>query len=81
MKIFKRKEKIIESVNTKEVETAQVWLVSWNSRYGGYSHNIKRVAKGFLNENDADMFIESLKKAATLLQYTEGLSIQKTLQE
>jgi len=81
MDIFKKKEKVIESVNTKEVEAAQVWMVSWNARYGEYSHSIKRVAKAFLNEDDADMFIESLKKAATLLQYTEGLSIQKTLQE
>lgn len=38
----------------KEVEGAHVWVVSWNARTGNYSTDIKRVAKAFLFEEDAN---------------------------
>ena len=60
----------------EEVDGAHVWIVSWEARYGDYSHNTKRVAKAFLNEEDANHFAESLKMAQELLQNTNSLHIK-----
>lgn len=82
MGIFNRKrEEVIVKQETETVEGAEVWMVSWNARFGSYVSDVKRVAKAFLNENDADTFIESLHKAAKLLQYNENLGIKKERQE
>ena len=82
MSIFNRKrEEVVVKQETETVEGAEVWMVSWNARHGSYVSDVKRVAKAFLNENDADTFIESLHKAAKLLQYNENLEIKKERQE
>lgn len=82
MGIFNRKrEEVVIKQETETVEGAEVWMVSWNARYGSYVSDVKRVAKAFFNENDADTFIESLHKAAKLLQYDENLRIKKERQE
>lgn len=60
----------------KEVEGTHVWVVSWDSRTGDYSSDIKRVAKAFLLEEDANQFAESLEKAQNLLQNTNRLRIK-----
>ena len=60
----------------KEVEGAHVWVVSWNSRTGDYSTDVKRVAKAFLLEEDANQFAESLEQAQNLLQNTNRLQIK-----
>lgn len=60
----------------KEVDGAHVWIVSWDSRTGDYSHDIKRVAKAFLLEEDANQFAESLEQAQHLLQNTNRLRIK-----
>ena len=73
--------KVIKSYNTYDAPGAEVWVVSWNARYGHYSDNSERVAKAFLCENDADTFIESLKEAKKLLQYTESINITKEKQK
>jgi hypothetical protein len=75
-RFLKKKNDVIESVNTKSVEGAEVWIVSWKARYGDFSHDVKRVAKAFLNYEDAVMFKDSLNKAKELLQYTEYLDIK-----
>lgn len=60
----------------KEVEGAHVWVVSWDSRTGDYSSDIKRVAKAFLLEEDANQFAKSLEQAQNLLQNTNKLRIK-----
>lgn len=55
---------------------AHVWVVSWEARYGDYSNNRKRVAKAFLNEDNAKQFAESLIMAHELLQNTNNLRIK-----
>ena len=60
----------------KEVEGAHLWIVSWDSRTGDYSSDIKRVAKAFLLEKDANQFAESLEQAQNLLQNTNRLRIK-----
>jgi hypothetical protein len=76
MNIIKKIHKIITGYKTKEAEGAEVWMVSWYARYGEYSGDYKKVAKAFLNEDDADAFAESLEEAAKLLQYTEDICIK-----
>lgn len=60
----------------EEVDGAHVWVVSWNARWGDYSTDVKRVAKAFLNEDDANQFAESLEMAQELLQNTNNLHIK-----
>ena len=72
--ITPKKNKIQEKCE-KEVEGAEVWMVSWDARYGEYSRDKKRVGKAFLNEKDAKEFALSLHNAKDILQYTEVLNI------
>lgn len=72
----RKKENVIKSYNTENADGAEVWLVSWNARYGTYYNNFRRVAKAFLNDKDAINFEMSLRNAAALLQYTEDLDIR-----
>lgn len=60
----------------KEVEGAHLWIVSWDSRTGDYSSDIKRVAKAFLLEEDANQFAKSLEQAQNLLQNTNRLRVE-----
>ena len=69
-----RSSKVKEIV--EEVDGAYVWVVSWDSRTGDYSRNIKRVAKAFLLEEDANHFADALQMAHELLQNTNDLHIE-----
>ena len=60
----------------EEVDGVHVWIVSWEARYGDYAQDKKRVAKAFLNEDDANQFAESLEMANELLQNTNNLRIK-----
>ena len=60
----------------EQVDGAHVWVVSWEARWGDYSGDTKRVAKAFLNEDDANQFAESLQMAQDLLQNTNNLQIK-----
>lgn len=60
----------------EQVDGAHVWVVSWDARWGDYSTETKRVAKAFLNEDDANQFAESLEMAQELLQNTNSLHIK-----
>lgn len=75
MNIVKYVTSLFEVKETREVECAKVWMVSWNARYGSYGGDTKRVSKAFLNENDAQAFSQSLKDAQKLLQNKEHLEI------
>lgn len=76
MGLFTRKiEKIFEP-KFRNVEGAEAWIVSWDARYDhGYDYR-KRVAKVFLDEDNARQFKENLLEAARLLQYTEDINIR-----
>ena len=75
MNIVKYITSLFEVKETRQVECAKVWMVSWDARYGSYSGETKRASKAFLNENDAQDFAQSLKDAQKLLQYKEYLGI------
>lgn len=80
MKFIAKLNKLIRPHKVKEiveeVDGANVWVVSWDARYGDYSGDTKRVAKAFLNEDDANQFKESLEMAQKLLQNTNNLRIE-----
>lgn len=79
MKFIQKLNNLIRPHKVKEiveqVDGAHVWVVSWNARYGEYYGERKRVAKAFLNEDDANQFAESLEMAHELLQNTNSLNI------
>ena len=80
MKFIKKLNNLIRPQKVKEiveqVDGAHVWVVSWDARTGDYFSDIKRVAKAFLNEDDANQFAESLEMAHELLQNTNSLRIK-----
>ncbi len=76
MGIFNRKkEEIIKGYQVETVDGAEVWMVSWDARFGEFSQNKKRVAKAFFSETDAETFKKSLENAQKLLQYEENMHI------
>lgn len=81
MNIVKYITSLFEFKETKKVECAKVWVVSWYARYGSYHGDWERVSKAFLDENDAKVFAQSLKDAKSLLQIKENLRIDITEQE
>ena len=80
MEFIKKLNNLIRPQKVKEiveqVDGAHVWMVSWEARYGDYAQDKKRVAKAFLNEDDANQFAESLQMAHELLQNTNSLRIK-----
>ena len=76
MKIVKYITSLFEVKETKKVECAKVWMVSWNARYGSFNAEWKRVSKAFLNQDDAKAFKKSLIDAQNLLQIKECLRIE-----
>ena len=80
MKIIEKLNSLIRPHKVKEiveqVPGAHVWVVTWDARWGDYYGEIKRVAKAFLNEDDANQFAESLEMAHELLQNTNSLRIK-----
>lgn len=76
MNIVKYITSLFEVKETKKVECAKVWMVSWDARYGSYHGERKRVSKAFLNQDDAEVFVKSLKEAKKLLQIEEVLRIK-----
>lgn len=68
--------KLIQMVNVvpiKEVEGAEVYVVSWRARWGEYRGETTKVFKAFLSEDDANEFKESLIAAHKLLQNTTSI--------
>ena len=76
MNIVKYITSLFELREIKKVECAKVWMVSWDARYGSYNGEWKRVSKAFLNQDDAEAFVKSLKEAKKLLQIEESIRIK-----
>lgn len=81
MKIISKLNAIFKLSKVKDAEGAKVWMVSWDARYGEFSGEKERVAKAFLNYEDAEAFADSLKEAKKLLKYTERINITIKEQE
>ena len=66
---------LLNDEKVKEVEGAHLWIVSWNSRTGDYSTDIKRVAKAFLLEEDANQLPD--ETTVVLSTYFKTTKIKK----
>lgn len=74
-KFIEKIDHLLEVVKRKEVKGAEVYIVSWDARYGDYYDNTQRVAKAFLLKGDAIAFKKSLEDAQELLQNTTNIRI------
>ena len=81
MNVIEKIHNVITGYQKKEAKGFEAWTVTWYARYGEYHGDWKLVAKTFLNKEDAEIFVESLKKTKKLLQYTENIGIKITKQE
>jgi hypothetical protein len=55
-----------------EVDTIQTWRVTWTSRYGIWSENIRTEVEFFFSEEEAKDFKNSLDAANRLLRNTSS---------
>lgn len=76
MGLVKIVHEILTKASTKKVEGYEAWIVHWYARYGDYSSDTKPVSKVFLSEDDANLFVESLKLAQQVLQNTDDIHIK-----
>lgn len=76
--MFGLKRKIKKWLSSRETKTegTQIWVVSWDARYGSFHYDFERVSKAFFSKEDAENFKESLLQAKGLLQYGEELRIK-----
>lgn len=79
MKFISKINSIFSIKKTKDVEGAELWVVSWKSTKsspsGSYADFGDRKYKAFLSEDDAKEFALSLKDANKLLQNTIDIDI------
>ena len=79
MKFISKINSIFSIKKTKDVEGAELWVVSWKSTKsspsGNYADFGDRKYKAFLSEDDAKEFALSLKDANDLLQNTTNIDI------
>ena len=81
MALFTRKENQVPETTNRQVEGAEVWVVSWTSLSGRYPNSPTLVsdtrrAKAFLSEKDAQDFKQALEDAMKLLQCSFAVNIR-----
>lgn len=78
-KLFFKKTEVPISNKVKEVETVQLWVVTWYSRYGPYSGDVQKEYEAFTSEEEANTFAESLRNAFKLIRHTNinGVYVEK----
>lgn len=81
MKFISKINSIFGVKKVKNVQGAEIYTVSWMSRFGNYYADTKRVYKAFLAKEDAEEFAQSLRNAHKLLQNTNSIDITITKQE
>jgi len=78
-KLFFKKTKVPVSNDVKEIETVQLWVVSWWSRHGSYSGDVRKEYEAFTSEDEANKFAESIRNAFRLIRHTniDGVEVEK----
>lgn len=69
----------IFSFKEKKVEGAEVWMVYWYAFEPGYTikyPTVKRKSKAFLSKDDAEHFVDKLKRCLDILQFSIGIDIE-----
>jgi hypothetical protein len=72
--IFKRNINL-PTGDTEKVETMDMWVVSWHSRHGEYSGDIKKRYQSFFNEDDARKLKKALDDANKLIGNTSKIEV------
>lgn len=75
MKLFKIKKKEIPTGETKTVDTYEVWMVRWRSRYGRYSSDTQDESEAFVSEKEAKEFQKALANAFRLIRHTSDTKV------
>lgn len=84
--IFRPKKETLPVIEEKqEVEGMQAYVVSWNALEGRWKDSptlvsCKRVAKAFVDRDDAEYFVKSLEEAMALLQLSYYADIKLEVQ-
>lgn len=81
MKFISKINSIFGVKKVKNVQGAEIYSVSWLSRFGDFHSETKPVYKAFLTKEDAEEFAQSLRDAHKLLQNTNSIKITITKQE
>lgn len=64
-----------KSNETKEVPSAYLYEVRWDSRYGEYSSSTKPEVEAFTTSELAEEFATSLRNAFKLIRHTSGTAV------
>jgi len=72
--IFSRMMKIPNG-EVEEIETQDMWVVSWSSRYGRFSGEIKTRFQAFFKEEDAIALKKALNDANKLIGNTSDTDV------
>jgi hypothetical protein len=77
--MFLRRKMKIPNGETKEINTGDMWVVTWIRRYGEFSSNVTKCFQAFFIEQDAKDFKKSLDDANKLIGNTSQthVSIEK----
>ena len=75
MKRLFKKIVVPESNEVVEKEAVQLWVVSWISRHGACSYDIRTEFEAFENKQDALDFKQSLENAFKLLKHTHKTNV------
>jgi hypothetical protein len=80
MNLLKRKINIPKQGN-EQLDTVDMWVVSWESRYGKFSGEVEMNFQSFFDYEDAFKFKRTLEDANKLIGNTSGtkVDIQKKI--
>ena len=74
MNLFKRKINIPNETK-EQIDTVDMWVVSWWSRYGQYYGDVKRSFQSFFTYEDACKLKRSLEDANRLIGNTSDTQV------
>ena len=75
MGIKTRIESLFQVSKDRDVTMVDVWVVSWDARYGKWSDSTKRASRAFIIHKDAEDFVKLLRDSQSNLCYTENINI------
>ena len=67
-----------KSTETKEIEAVKTWIVSWTSRKGRYSTDVKTEFEAFVDMQIAKNFKLALENAFKLIRHTSENTVTIT---
>ena len=77
-KLIKKIKNFLNRIKEKNQssEIPNFYTVTWKARYNAYYQDFNVQVRVFLDKQSAQNFVQSLKEAQKILQYTEDLDIK-----